>query len=77
MSAQGGPDRPFDLSVLFSNWSQVLAALSALVRQRGGLGNSVESFNISYGKPRYRVELFGKLLDGPGFIWIELEVGSA
>jgi len=32
---------------------------SALVRQCGGLGNSVESLNISYGKRRYRVELFG------------------
>jgi hypothetical protein len=50
---------------------------SALVRQCGGLGNSVESLNISYGKPRYRVELFGKLLDGPGLIRIKLEVGSA
>jgi hypothetical protein len=50
---------------------------SALVRECGGLGNSVESLNISYGKPRYRVELFRKLLDGPGLIRIELEIGSA
>jgi hypothetical protein len=50
---------------------------SASVRQCGGLGNSVESLNISYGKPGHRVELFGKLLDRLGLIRIELEVGSA
>ncbi len=50
---------------------------SALVGQCGDLGNSVESLKISYGKPRYRVELFRKLLDRMGLIGIELEVSSA
>ena len=50
---------------------------SALVRQCGGLGNSVERLKISYGKPRHCVELFRKLLDRMGLIGIELEVSSA